>query len=74
MAFAVTRPKWFARKAALKQVDEFLRLCRKLNEQSPNVDKPETICQIDEVVVYGSFAVDGRTDFGNVDLCVTIAI
>ena len=64
----MTRPKQFTCKATPIQSDEFLRLCRELIEQSPNVDEPEINCQIDVVIVYDSLAVDGITDFGNGNL------
>jgi len=74
LAFAMASPKRFTRKAAQKQLDEFLRRCKELNGQEPDIDSPETICQVDEVIVYGSFAVDGTTDVGDVDLCVTWSV
>jgi hypothetical protein len=73
-AFAMASPKRFTRKAAQKQLDEFIRRCQKLNSQAPNIENPETICQVDSVIVYGSFATEGTTDVGDVDLCVRITI
>ena len=74
LAFAMASPKRFTRKAAQKQLDEFLRRCKELNGQEPDMDNPETICQVDEVIVYGSFSVNGTTDVGDVDLCVTWSV
>jgi hypothetical protein len=73
-AFAMASPKRFTRKAAQKQLDEFLRRCQELNTQAPNIENPETICQVDSVIVFGSFAADGTTDVGDVDLCLTLSV
>jgi hypothetical protein len=73
-AFAMAGPKRFTRKAAQKQLDEFLRRCRELNSQLPNIENPESICQVDSVIVFGSFAADGTTDVGDVDLCLTLSV
>jgi len=73
-AFAMASPKRFTRKAAQKQLDEFLRRCNELNNQAPNLDVPETICQVDSVILFGSFAKDALSDVGDVDLCLNISV
>ena len=73
-AFAMASPKRYTRKAAQKQLDEFLRRFRELNSQSPSLDTPETICQVDSVILYGSFSKDDSLDVGDVDLCLTLSI
>jgi hypothetical protein len=73
-AFSMAIPKRFTRKAAQKQLDEFIRRCQELNAQSPNINIPETICQVDALILYGSFAADDTTDVGDVDLCLTLSV
>jgi hypothetical protein len=73
-AFAMASPKRFTRKAAKKQLDEFIRRCRELNSQAPNIGNPETICQVDAVILFGSFATECATDVGDVDLCLTLSV
>jgi hypothetical protein len=73
-AFAMASPKRFTRQAAQKQLDEFIRRCQELNAQVPSLDHPETICRVEAVVVFGSFATEGITDVGDVDLCLTLSV
>ena len=73
-SFAMASPRRFSRKSAQKQLDEFLRRCRELNSQAPNIDDPETIYQVDSVTLFGSFANDDSSGIGDVDLCRILSI
>jgi hypothetical protein len=73
-AFASARLKRYTRQAAQRQLDEFLQRCHDLNAQSPNVDQPATICQVDEVILYGSFANQDTASVGDVDVCLRLSV
>jgi hypothetical protein len=73
-AFAMASRRRFSRKSAQKQLDEFLRRCRDLNTLPTDINVPESLCQVDSVILFGSFSNEDSDDVGDVDLCLTLSI
>ncbi len=70
--FRNASPRRFSRAAAQRQLDFFLDRCRDVNARPADITDPISLCCVQTVKLYGSFA-RGEENVGDLDLMMDIA-
>ena len=72
-SFWVSSPKRYRRAAAQKQLDIFLERCREINARTAEIKDPESLCSVQKVIVFGSFA-RGEDPVGDIDIFIQLEV